>query len=106
MHAGALVNFVWASSLFSLLTAVPQSPSLTLRGLTSSSSTTCRLTPVASEKRCRAPDGSICSGRGKCDCGVCLCEVKEPGKYYGPLCECHDWVCHTYDEQVCAEHIQ
>uniref|UniRef100_A0A8C5LW71 Integrin beta-like protein 1 n=1 Tax=Leptobrachium leishanense TaxID=445787 RepID=A0A8C5LW71_9ANUR len=100
MYVTALLNLVWASSLFSFLVAVPSSGN----HKPSSSSSSCKLNPAASEKRCRSPDGFVCSGRGTCDCGVCLCEVKEAGKYYGPLCECHDWVCHTYDGQVCAGH--
>ncbi|KAG9492200.1 hypothetical protein GDO78_000616 [Eleutherodactylus coqui] len=102
MHAGALLNFVWASFVFNVIAAVPQISSLSLKS--SSLSSGCRLSPAASENRCRTQDGLICNGRGKCDCGICVCEVKEPGKYYGPLCECHDWVCHTYDDQVCGGH--
>ncbi|CAH2223606.1 Hypothetical predicted protein [Pelobates cultripes] len=100
MNVGTLVNFVWASSLFSLLAAVPASVSQ--KNYPSASSSSCKLKPAASEKRCRSPDGLICSGRGTCVCGVCFCEVKETGKYYGPLCECQDWVCHTYEGQTCA----
>ncbi|XP_010217957.1 PREDICTED: integrin beta-like protein 1, partial [Tinamus guttatus] len=64
----------------------------------------CRLSQAESELRCRVPGGKLCSGRGACDCGVCICQVTEAGKYYGPLCECHDWVCESYDGKTCAGH--
>lgn len=66
----------------------------------------CRLSQAESERRCRAPGqppgGTLCHGRGRCDCGVCICHVSEPGVYFGPLCECHEWVCETYDGSTCA----
>lgn len=61
----------------------------------------CRLSTESLLRRCRTPDGKICSGRGKCDCGICICEAKGPGRFYGPRCECHDWVCPTYDGLIC-----
>ncbi|KAF7252331.1 Integrin beta-like protein 1, partial [Varanus komodoensis] len=97
----SLVLLLLVSSLFVRLPALPQSFSLSLRsGLGSTSS--CRLSQSESERRCRSPGGKLCSGRGQCDCGVCICQVTEPGKYYGPLCECHEWVCETYDGDTCA----
>lgn len=62
----------------------------------------CKLSSDASQRRCRTSDGLICSGRGECMCGVCICKVSEPGMYYGPRCECHDWVCATYDGKTCG----
>ncbi|KAI1241765.1 Integrin beta-like protein 1, partial [Lamprotornis superbus] len=62
----------------------------------------CRLSRAESELRCRVPGGKLCNDRGRCECGVCICQVTESGKYYGPLCECHDWVCETYDGKVCT----
>lgn len=62
----------------------------------------CWLSRSESELRCRVPGGKLCSGRGRCECGVCICQVTESGKYYGPLCECHDWVCETYDGKICT----
>ncbi|MED6267570.1 Integrin beta-like protein 1, partial [Characodon lateralis] len=44
----------------------------------------CRLSQESSLRRCRTPDGKICSGRGKCDCGMCMCEVTDPGRFFGP----------------------
>uniref|UniRef100_A0A663MZ32 Integrin beta-like protein 1 n=1 Tax=Athene cunicularia TaxID=194338 RepID=A0A663MZ32_ATHCN len=62
----------------------------------------CWLSRTESELRCRVPGGKLCSDRGRCECGVCICQVTESGKYYGPLCECHDWVCEIYDGKICA----
>lgn len=28
--------------------------------------------------------------------------MSEPGVFFGPLCECHEWVCETYDGSTCA----
>ncbi|XP_061648238.1 integrin beta-like protein 1 isoform X2 [Phyllopteryx taeniolatus] len=61
----------------------------------------CRLSAESSLRRCRTPDGNICSARGKCDCGVCVCQASDPGKFYGPRCQCHDWVCATHNEKNC-----
>ncbi|KAI3356424.1 hypothetical protein L3Q82_017641, partial [Scortum barcoo] len=61
----------------------------------------CKLSTESSQRRCRTPDGKICSGRGKCDCGICICEATDPGKFYGPRCECHDWVCATHNGKTC-----
>lgn len=70
----------------------------------------CRLSRAESERRCRAPGqppgGALCHGRGRCECGVCICQVTEPGTYFGPLCECHEWVCETYDGKTCAGKAQ
>ncbi|KAJ7319824.1 hypothetical protein JRQ81_019335, partial [Phrynocephalus forsythii] len=95
------VVLLLSTSLFILLLEIPQSLPLSLRnGLASNSS--CRLSQSDSERRCRIPGGKLCSDRGQCNCGVCICQVTEPGKYYGPLCECHDWVCEAYDGEMCA----
>ncbi|KAK1797820.1 hypothetical protein P4O66_008167, partial [Electrophorus voltai] len=64
----------------------------------------CKISSESSQRRCRTPDGLICNGRGECRCGVCICQVADPWKYYGPRCECHDWVCATYDGKTCGGH--
>lgn len=70
----------------------------------------CRLSRAESERRCRVPGqppgGALCHNRGRCECGVCICQVTEPGTYFGPLCECHDWVCQTYDGKTCSGKAQ
>lgn len=62
----------------------------------------CKISSESSLRRCRTSDGLICSGRGECDCGICICQVTDPGTFYGPRCECHDWVCPTYDGKTCG----
>lgn len=62
----------------------------------------CKISTESSLRRCRTSDGLICSGRGECECGICICQVTEPGTFYGPRCECHDWVCPTYDGKTCG----
>ncbi|XP_077014724.1 integrin beta-like protein 1 [Tamandua tetradactyla] len=100
-------NFLLLASslLFAGLSAVPQSFSPSLR---SWSGAACRLSRAESERRCRAPGqppgSALCHGRGRCDCGVCICHVTEPGMFFGPLCECHEWVCEAYDGKTCAGH--
>ncbi|KAG7238812.1 hypothetical protein INR49_030356 [Caranx melampygus] len=63
----------------------------------------CKLSTESSLRRCRTPDGKICSGRGKCDCGICICAASEPGRFYGPRCECHDWVCAVHNGNTCND---
>lgn len=62
----------------------------------------CKLSSESSLRRCRTLDGLICSGRGECECGICICQVTEPGTFYGPRCGCHDWICPTYDGKTCG----
>uniref|UniRef100_A0A8K9WS14 Integrin beta-like protein 1 n=1 Tax=Oncorhynchus mykiss TaxID=8022 RepID=A0A8K9WS14_ONCMY len=97
MRAEALVNCMLVPLLLILLTAVEQS-------LLQSLGQVCTLSAESSQRRCKTPEGLICSGRGECDCGACICQVAEPGNYYGPRCECHDWVCATYDGKTCGGH--
>lgn len=81
-------------------------PAVVCRPCRSGLGAACRLSRAESERRCRAPGqppgGALCHGRGRCDCGVCICHVSEPGVYFGPLCECHEWMCETYDGSTCA----
>nr|XP_007959005.2 integrin beta-like protein 1 isoform X3 [Chlorocebus sabaeus] len=107
MHSPGFRNFLLLASslLFAGLSAVPQSFSPSLRSWPGAA---CRLSRAESERRCRAPGqppgAALCHGRGRCDCGVCICHVTEPGMFFGPLCECHEWVCETYDGSTCAGH--
>ncbi|XP_048388671.2 integrin beta-like protein 1 isoform X1 [Stegostoma tigrinum] len=97
MHADVLVN----SIVFLNIVFVSQSFLKSTR-----QSDTCELSLESSEKRCRSHDGLICSGRGQCECGVCICLDSEPGKYYGSRCECQDWLCESYDGRICGGHGQ
>ena len=75
--------------------------SLSLSLSVSSSQGACRFSTESSQRRCRTPDGKICGGRGDCECGVCVCKASEPGKFFGPRCECLDWLCATHNGKAC-----
>ncbi|XP_036935724.1 integrin beta-1-like isoform X1 [Acanthopagrus latus] len=57
---------------------------------------------------CRRDNASeVCSGRGECVCGKCVC--RKSGKkpihaYYGEFCECSDFSCDQYRGQQCGGH--
>ncbi|KAK1903188.1 Integrin beta-like protein 1 [Dissostichus eleginoides] len=99
MHTEALVQSILVPLFLILLTTVED----TLLQSVSQVGGVCKFSSESSLRRCRTPDGKICSGRGKCDCGVCICEATDPGKFYGPRCDCHDWVCSTYNGKTCND---
>lgn len=63
--------------------------------------------PMAQD-RCSGPAGSggpqsaICSGRGDCVCGQCVCHSSDFGKVWGKLCECDDFNCLRYKGELCS----
>uniref|UniRef100_A0A669FA26 Integrin beta n=1 Tax=Oreochromis niloticus TaxID=8128 RepID=A0A669FA26_ORENI len=65
--------------------------------------------PMAQD-RCSGPAGSggpqsaICSGRGDCVCGQCVCHSSDFGKVWGKLCECDDFNCLRYKGELCSGH--
>ncbi|CAL8370522.1 unnamed protein product [Arctogadus glacialis] len=99
MHSGALVQSMFVPLLLILLSGVEDSL------LQSLSQGACRFSTESSQRRCRTPDGKICGGRGDCECGVCVCKATEPGKFFGPRCECHDWLCATHNAKACNDHM-
>ncbi|XP_043988005.1 integrin beta-like protein 1 [Gambusia affinis] len=99
MHTEVFLQSMLVPSFLILLSTVED----TLLQSVSQVGEVCRLSQESSLRRCRTPDGKICSGRGKCDCGICMCEATDPGKFYGPRCECHDWVCATHNGQICND---
>lgn len=60
------------------------------------------------QDRCSGPAGSdgpqsaICSGRGDCVCGQCVCHNSDFGKVWGKLCECDDFNCLRYKGDLCS----
>ncbi|XP_052400153.1 integrin beta-3 [Carassius gibelio] len=44
----------------------------------------------------------VCSGRGDCVCGQCVCRSTDFGKVWGPYCECDDFSCLHSKEQMCS----
>ncbi|KAJ8245952.1 hypothetical protein GJAV_G00262080 [Gymnothorax javanicus] len=50
------------------------------------------------------PDAPVCSGRGDCICGQCVCHSSDFGKVWGKLCECDDFNCLRYKGELCSGH--
>lgn len=52
---------------------------------------------------CRdAKTGLICSGRGTCVCGACVCDQSKVGTIYGMFCEKDDFSCPNERGLICA----
>ncbi|XP_038193862.1 integrin beta-8 [Arvicola amphibius] len=49
-------------------------------------------------------DQPVCSGRGICVCGKCLCDKTKLGRVYGRYCEKDDFSCPYHHGNVCAGH--
>uniref|UniRef100_A0A6Q2XP25 Integrin beta n=1 Tax=Esox lucius TaxID=8010 RepID=A0A6Q2XP25_ESOLU len=49
-------------------------------------------------------EAAVCSGRGDCVCGQCVCHSSDFGKVWGKLCECDDFNCLRYKGELCAGH--
>ncbi|KAK3862713.1 hypothetical protein Pcinc_031448 [Petrolisthes cinctipes] len=55
-------------------------------------------------ERCINPnDGKICSGRGACSCGTCICGGNDPD-VYGTYCNCNLRNCKSGTGVVCSGH--
>ncbi|KAI8489904.1 Integrin beta-1 [Branchiostoma belcheri] len=52
----------------------------------------------------RANSSVICSGRGECICGECVCFPRDNPreKVYGPFCECDNFSCDRYEGLICG----
>lgn len=48
----------------------------------------------------------ICSGRGICECGMCVCDSSRLGSIYGKFCEMDDFSCPYERGLVCGGHGQ
>ncbi|KAK7122613.1 hypothetical protein R3I94_019657 [Phoxinus phoxinus] len=53
---------------------------------------------------CTGPDKVICSSRGDCVCGQCVCHNNDFGKVWGKRCECDDFSCLRYKGELCSGH--
>ncbi|XP_078501226.1 integrin beta-3 [Lissotriton helveticus] len=50
--------------------------------------------------------GPICSRRGECICGQCVCHTNDFGKVWGKYCECDDFSCLRHKGEICSGHGQ
>ncbi|XP_064127038.1 integrin beta-3 isoform X1 [Loxodonta africana] len=48
----------------------------------------------------------LCSQRGECLCGQCVCHSSDFGKITGKYCECDDFSCVRYKGEMCSGHGQ
>ncbi|XP_043920641.1 integrin beta-8 [Protopterus annectens] len=53
--------------------------------------------------KCRLnKDQLVCSGRGVCSCGQCLCHKTKLGRIYGTFCEMDDFSCPYHSGRLCS----
>lgn len=60
------------------------------------------------DSQCRSPESEqlLCSGRGFCECGQCVCTNSTRGRVYGKLCQCDDFSCiKGQNDQICSVRI-
>ncbi|CAM4704850.1 integrin beta-3 [Caretta caretta] len=48
----------------------------------------------------------LCSQRGECLCGQCVCHTSDFGKVTGKYCECDDFSCVRFKGEMCSGHGQ
>ncbi|XP_020035268.1 integrin beta-3 isoform X1 [Castor canadensis] len=59
------------------------------------------------QDECSPKEGQpICSQRGECLCGQCVCHSSDFGKITGKYCECDDFSCVRYKGEMCSGHGQ
>ena len=67
----------------------------------------CQCSGNRTEMSCRAsPDQAVCSGRGECECGHCLCQEGDGDlNIYGEFCQCDNINCQRdRNGSVCGDH--
>uniref|UniRef100_A0AAY4DAI3 Integrin beta-like protein 1 n=1 Tax=Denticeps clupeoides TaxID=299321 RepID=A0AAY4DAI3_9TELE len=58
---------------------------------------------LAGHRQCQAEgSGTVCSGRGSCVCGMCVCHHGNLGAVYGKFCELDDFSCPYQDGLLCG----
>ncbi|KAM6936120.1 uncharacterized protein PEZ65_006340 isoform 3-T4 [Lycodopsis pacificus] len=52
------------------------------------------------------PKAPVCSGRGKCEEGFCMCDVRmiPEERYSGQYCECNNFDCPYHNGRICGGH--
>ncbi|XP_075032992.1 integrin beta-3 [Mixophyes fleayi] len=62
---------------------------------------------ITQQDRCSQKEkGTICSRRGECVCGQCVCHTNDFGKVWGKYCECDDFSCLRFKGEMCSGHGQ
>ncbi|XP_073539240.1 integrin beta-3 [Phyllobates terribilis] len=62
--------------------------------------------PTQQDRCTQSEKGSICSRRGECVCGQCVCHNNDFGKVWGKYCECDDFSCLRFKGEMCSGHGQ
>uniref|UniRef100_A0A8C5PXI5 Integrin beta n=1 Tax=Leptobrachium leishanense TaxID=445787 RepID=A0A8C5PXI5_9ANUR len=63
----------------------------------------CTLDEIYSSASCRSsPSVPLCSGRGVCLCGKCICHKSKLGKIYGRYCEMDEFSCPYHYGKLCS----
>ncbi|XP_066442609.1 integrin beta-3-like [Eleutherodactylus coqui] len=62
--------------------------------------------PTQQDRCTQSEKGSICSRRGECVCGQCVCHNNDFGKVWGKFCECDDFSCLRFKGEMCSGHGQ
>uniref|UniRef100_A0A7M4FWU0 Integrin beta n=1 Tax=Crocodylus porosus TaxID=8502 RepID=A0A7M4FWU0_CROPO len=59
------------------------------------------------QDNCSPQEGQpLCSQRGECICGQCVCHSNDFGKVTGKYCECDDFSCVRFKGEMCSGHGQ
>ncbi|CAJ0935637.1 unnamed protein product [Ranitomeya imitator] len=58
--------------------------------------------PTKQDRCTQSEKGSICSRRGECVCGQCVCHNNDFGKVWGKYCECDDFSCLRFKGEMCS----
>ncbi|CAM9211457.1 unnamed protein product [Lampetra planeri] len=59
------------------------------------------MSDAQSKELCETSDGVVCSGKGSCHCGQCICSPRD-WWVSGEYCECDDRECDKHDDLVCT----
>ncbi|GCB83393.1 hypothetical protein scyTo_0023673, partial [Scyliorhinus torazame] len=55
-----------------------------------------------SRRHCESFNGIMCSGKGSCHCGKCMCGSPQQWYISGEFCECDDRDCDKHEGVICT----